>query len=163
MPTFDAYCKQHGYFEVFFESFRESYPCNICGEPSEQRWVHSPNLDRFAASLWNIDDPQTGRSYIKDKKEYHQLLGKQGIRVKEPGSEKEAQKTIEDNKRKGEEKLRERVGQFMQDHTLDEVRTMLKTDEAIHNATMKGDGNKLKSMGMPTSLEEAYTRANTEQ
>jgi len=163
MPTFEYVCERHGPFEIFFEKRYDIYPCPVCSGPSEQYYLTPPAIDSFAAGLWNIDDPQLQRSYIKDKKTYHSLLTEKGLRVKERGSDKEAENVLKENKRKGEEKLREGVGKWFQERTLDQVRSMIKVDAQIHEAQMKGDINTTRRLGVPTSLSEAYEKANKEQ
>lgn len=103
-------------------------------------------------------DPRVGT--FTDKKKYHEAVDRAGYRFKEPGTDKDAEARKKEIWNKGKQELQQRVGAWVQDHTIDQLQNMMKVDAQILEAQQKGEASKLKQMGVPASLNEAYADAN---
>lgn len=162
MPTFDYLCEQHGYFEVFWQERKDSQPCPKCGADSEQRWRHFPNVDATAFAAWNPDASSDARTFT-DKAKYREHLKRSGSTPYERGMDADAEanhKRICDQQMAG---FREKLGQWFQDRSLDEIRKMIKVDAQIYDAQCRGDANAIHAMGGLTSLDDLEADAKSHE
>src|SRR5687767_8824607 len=121
MPSYDFWCEEHGKTEsLWCEVGQKFHPCRVCGKPAEQRWLKCANVDRAAFAFWNnFHDPGIG--VFTDKSRYHEAVKRSGHTVYEPGMDQEAKQNNQRYLAKQEKELKETIGNWMAEHTLDEV------------------------------------------